>query len=233
MGDAPMIDAVPARTLMYGTSVATLFTIDVDGSTFSMVGTIHSSTQQSIAVDAFGYAGGMLYAIPTTHDQLLTIDPGTATVTATVALSASHTYWALTGAPAGDAGPNAVLFAASNDTSNNVFTVGLDGTVTKLGTLGNNHAIAGDLAWVHGAGLFASITGAPCSSQCLAKVDPTTGAITQLVNMQEPNDMWGLSGFRDQLWVLEGSGQISTANPSNGTLTPAFNAGSIDWYEGD
>ena len=232
IGDA-MADAAPARAHMFANSGSSLFSINTDGQAVTPVGTIHSTGQASISIDALAYSDGVLYGIPFGGDQLLAIDTTTATVTSSTPLNVTHAYWAMTAAPAGDAGPNAVLFAASNDTTNNIFTIALDGTVTKLGSLGGNHAIAGDLAWVHGAGLFASIVGTPCNMQCLAKLDPTTGAITQILNMQEPNDLWGLSGFRDQLWVLEGTGEISTANTTNGSLTPVFNAGSINWYDGD
>jgi hypothetical protein len=236
--DAPQAlgDAAPDGpgwpSSLFASSGATLYAIDVDGMRYTAIGSVHDMAGTLYTVNALAYSEGQLYGITATGDTLITIDRATALVTASVALSETHMYWGMTAAPPGDVSSAAVLFAATNDTSNNMFMVALDGTMTQLGSFGNDHAIAGDLAWVHGHGLYATVTGAPCNSQCLALVDTTTGAATML-DMNEPGDMWGLSGYRDQLWVLHGSGEIDTADPRTGQLTLAFMAGTTNWFDGD
>ena len=214
--DAPPDTVVVARPL-YASSDNMLYRVDIDGHTAVQIGNMGQS------MDALAFANGMVIGIPSTFDSLMTIDPATAQVVSSVTLSSTHTYWGLTVA-------GTVIYAATDDSSNNLYTISPTGTVTLVGTFGDSMTVAGDLAWV-GNKLYVSLENGSCDPQCIATVNPATGVATP-IRTDAPGDMWGLSGYRGQLWALRGSGEIDSVDTTTGALTKSFIASSIDWWEG-
>jgi hypothetical protein len=140
-----------------------------------------------------------------------------------VPLVTTHAYWGLVVVPPGQLGPDAVVLVAASDTQH-LYEVRLDATVRDIGAYGSSLAIAGDLAWVPGAGLFGSVTGGSCSGTCIAKISATTGVATLLAS-SGPGDLWAMATFADKLWAIGGNDQAYTVNQTTGVPTMAFSTG--------
>ena len=210
------LDAYEPRTL-YANSDQMLYRVDVDAKTATLVGPIGQSINGLAELD------GVLLGIPASGTSLVTIDPATAQVTHAVDLSSTGTYYALA------VGAGTIYAASPNSTGNNVYTVGTDGTVTPIGSFGGGRQVAGDLAW-HDGELYVTLEGPGCNSQCIARVNLSTGAATPFIT-NAPNDCWALSGYRGKLWVLRGSGDVMLVDTVGNTLMQQFNASSINWWE--
>jgi hypothetical protein len=227
----PGVDAPPAPRVLYASSDQSLYALDIDAHTTTLIGTMTDTGGGLISIDGLAWLDGMLIGIPSTGDALVTIDPATAQITKRVALSTQRTYYGLSVVPAGEIHDAAAIFAATSDTSSNLYQIDPNGAVRLVGSLGNSQRIAGDLAWIHGHGLYATLEGGSCNPQCIATVDTSTGVATP-IRTDAPGDLWGLSGYRGELWTLEGDGTVSTVDLASGALTPAFNGNSVEWWEG-
>ena len=233
--DARMIDAPPPLPYVYGVSAQSLYQIDVDNGDAMFVGTVTDGSTQ-FSIDALAYDGAVLYGIPSSHDRWLRINPANGQVLTNTALGPTRGYWGLTLAPAGEAGPSAVLFAASNGSGETgggrLYVVDpSQGTATpRPSPFGSNMTIEGDIAWVRDQGLFGSFLGGTCAPLCIGKIDHVTG-VASVLKANAVSALHGLSGFRDQLWAFDGSGNVFNVDMVTGQTTLVSNADSINWYD--
>jgi hypothetical protein len=223
------VDARPAKPYFYGVSASSLYKIDPAAHTTTFVGTI---TDGSDNFDCDGLAGddAMLLAIPQSHDRVLALDPTTGAVTANTPLSATHGYWGFT------MGPGPTWYLATNgsgETGNagGLYTVDpASGTVTRVGAFGDGMTVEGDIAYVPGHGLYASLIGGSCSPLCVATVSSTTGAATVL-DSQAASSLHALSGNGGALLAFDGGGQGWSVDLASGATTTAFTTSGTDWYD--
>lgn len=225
--DAPE-DTMPVARPLFAASETTLYQLDVDAKTAMSIGTITSNTTP-VRVGGLAFDGTNLLGLSDDGSELLIIDPSTAAVTARRAISPASTYYGLTVAPAGEAGPAAVVFAGVNGGK----LVRIDpatGAATTIGEYGGGMFFYTDLAWVSGVGLFITLQGGGCNTRCFAKLDPETGVATT-IRTNVMFEVYGLSGYRGSLWALHHSGPVTPVNMTNGYMTDImFNPG-IAWTE--
>jgi hypothetical protein len=225
--DAPPADAAPERNL-YAASDTMLYELDVDLKTATLVGRI---TQGPTAFDVGGLAfdGTNIIGLSDDGSELLTIDPNTAAVTARRAISPAGTYYGLTVAPAGEAGPTAVVFAGA--TGSKLVTIDpVTGTATTVGMYGGGMIFYTDLAWVNGVGLFITLQNGSCSPRCFARLDHTTGVASPIRYNLSAN-VYGLSGYRGMLWALHNEGAVMLVNQVDGIMTNLGFDPDIPWTE--
>jgi len=233
--DAATLDAPPPLPYFYGVSADQLYRIDGTTHAVTQVGQI---TDGSTVFPCDGLAGDgrVLLAIPQTHDRVLTLDPATAAVTANVALSATHGYWGFTMAPAGALGAAPVWFLASNgsgepSSAGRLYTLDpASGAVTLAGAFGGGMTIEGDIAWVPGHGLYASLVNGSCNPLCIATLDTSLG-VASVLEAQAASALHAMSGYGGQLWAFDGGGQGWAVDLASGATTTSFTTGGIDWYD--
>jgi len=214
--DGPPIDAPMATRIYVSTTSGELHAVDPATMATQLIGTVDGAP--SLDGISFGVDGNLV-AI-TGDDDLLRIDPTDASVLSSVNMAENHEYWGLTVVPAGELGPSAKILAATNDTAS-LYEVNTDGSLTLIGPFGNSLSVAGDIAWVPGVGLFASVDGNNCSGTCIASVSATTGAATMLA-MTGPGDMWALAAFNGELWAVGGSSDAYRVNQTSGVPSSQF-----------
>lgn len=225
--DAP-IDAAPVERPLFAVSETMLYQLDVDAKTATPIGEIASNTTP-VRVGGLAFDGTNLLGLSQNGAELLTIDPSTAAVTARRAISPASTYYGLTVAPAGEAGPSAVVFAGVQG-GKLVRIDAATGAATTMGDYGGGMSFYSDLAWVSGVGLFITLQGGGCNTRCIAKLDPNTGVATP-IRTDLMFDVYGLSGYRGSLWGLHHTGPVTPVSMTNGIMTNImFNPG-IAWTE--
>lgn len=220
-------DAAPQAPYMLACSSGTLYTVDVDQGSATAVGPIKAGGT-TFSMDSIAGVPPVLYGIPSSVDTILSIDPSTGAVTQSRTLAPQVTYYGFTYVPAGDLGATAHWFAGTGETSGgSLYAIDpAAGTATSIGSFGNGLYVAGDIAWVHGHGLYATMYGPGCAPTCIASIDPSTAAATVL-SYNGPNNGLSMSGFRGQLWILDNSGSVWNVDPTSGNATFAFSTGVV------
>ena len=227
--DAPP-EPPPVPLMLFAASNQMLHEVDLDAKTTRLVGAIQQGTNPPIDVDGLALHNAMLIGLTPGGGELITIDPATAAVTQRRTLSPAGPRGGLTVAPAGEIQSDAIVFAGSGSTLVRINTT--TGAVTTVGIFGQGMQFFSDLAWVKGAGLFATLHLGSCFDVCLARINPSTGAATVFrSNLTGVGaNLFGLSGYRDRLWAFNGAGPVLAVNQATGQLTLEFDP-LIQWTE--
>lgn len=227
------VDASPDATVaplpLFAASNQMLHELDVDAKTTRLVGPIAQGGGTPIDVDGLALHGASLIGLTPGGGELLTIDPTTANVTQRRALTATS-LGGLTVAPAGEIQSEPIVFAGSTDKLVRINAA--TGAVTTVGLFGQGMQFFSDLAWVKGVGLFATLHMGPCTTVCVARINPSTGAAT-LIRMNLTGigaNVFGLSGYRDRLWAFNSAGPVLAVNQTSGLMTLEFDP-LIEWTE--
>lgn len=93
------------------------------------------------------------------------------------------------------------------------------GARTLVGAFGGGWAIRGDLVWLPGQGLFASLENG--GDDRIAKIDPLTGVASDLVDTGETG-LRGL-GWRGDALLAFGAGKVFSIDPATGNVTDLAN----------
>lgn len=93
------------------------------------------------------------------------------------------------------------------------------GARTLVGAFGGGWMIRGDLVWLPGKGLFASLENG--GDDRIAKIDPLTGAASDLVDTGE-SGLRGL-GWRGDALLAFGVGKVFSIDPATGNATDLAN----------
>lgn len=230
--DAPRpVDGMetPPPLKLFAASHQMLYRIDVDQKTSAAVGQIKPSGGAPVDVDGLALYGQDLLGISDGGGSLITIDLDDAAITAAVPLTPAGTWGGLTVVPAGDLETNAVVLAGTPADGKLYRIDPATGAVTMIGPFTGGYRFFTDLAWVHGVGLFATITGGDCADVCFAKIDPATGTATAFRKDLGMN-IFGLSGYRDRLWAFNNAGPVLTVNPTTGAMAIELDP-QIPWTE--
>jgi hypothetical protein len=231
---AVVVDSPPdpeaAPLPLFAASNQMLHELDLDAHTTHLVGPIKQGTSAPIDVDGLALHGTMLLGLTPGGSELITIDPATAAVTARRSLTGASSLGGLTVAPAGEIQTDAIVFAGSGDRLVRINAT--TGAVTTVGLWGEGMTFFSDLAWVKGVGLFATLQGGPCFDVCFARINPSTGTATVFRSNLTGGgaNLFGLSGYRDQLWALNGAGPVLSVNQTSGLMTLEFDP-LIQWTE--
>lgn len=223
--DAPVPRVLP----LYAASHQMLYEIDLDLKTSKLVGPIKPPGTNPVDVDGLALYGQDLIGISDGGGSLLTIDVDDGAVTNTVPLTPANTWAGLTVVPAGDLEANPVVLAGTQSDGKLYRIAPATGAVTMIGPFTGGYRFFTDLAWVHGSGLYATITGGDCSDVCFAKIDPATGAATPFRKNLGMN-IFGMSGYRDRLWAFNNAGPVLAVDRTTGTMTVEMDP-QIPWTE--
>ena len=173
-------DAGPPTVLFAGSELE-LYRVDPVTLDATLVGAFDGLNITGLAMSP----GGVLYGV-STASRLYRIDQTNADCTMIGQMDIADSYWGLTFTPGG-------LIAGSAD--GDVVRVDLEtaaitpiGTYSADGTLGT----AGDIAFVPGMGMIASLRKSDASNDWLGVVDPTTGRVTSSID-SGLYGMWGLT----------------------------------------
>ncbi len=210
-----------ATNIFATTTTGELWEVDPTTMQAQRIGTIEDPTSASLlSVDALAVdVDGNLIGITAPPCFLVRIAATDATLLSKVAVSADHDFWGATMAPAGAFGPEAALVVAANDTAS-LYTVDKTGVLTNLGPFGNGLAVAGDVSYMPGDGLYATVRGGACAGTCIAKV-ATNGEAT-LVGTTGPGDLWALGRFGGELYALAGSSDVYRVDTTTGDTQQVF-----------
>lgn len=222
----------PVPLPLFAASNQMLYKLDVDIEQTMLIGPIAETAASPIDVDGLALYDTQLIGVTPGGTELITINPATAAVTARTTLAPVGKWGGLTVAPAGQHESSAVVFAGNGDDGKLYRINPATGAVTMVGSFGAGLRFFSDLAWVKGAGLYATLTAGVCADVCLASINPTTGVATVFRSnlMGVGANLFGLSGYRDQLWALNSAGPVLTVDRTSGVLALEFDP-QIAWTE--
>lgn len=230
--DARVIDSRNVDTLVGGDAqmAAMIYVGTEDGELWGIDTVAKDATLIGVANDPVGGLPMALYALAyhpdgtivaiTSSRHLITVDPANADVMTRTPMAVNRSYIGLTVAPAGVFGPNAAILTAAQDTTR-LYEVYGDGTTREIGSFGNGLTVAGDITWLPGVGLFASVQGSGCSGTCVASISHTTGAATLLAS-SGPGDMWAIASFGGEVWAVGGDSRVHSVDHTNGGTAEQF-----------
>ena len=221
-----MADAPHVEPFMLACSGTALYTVDVVAKTATLVGPI---TEGATSYSIFGLAGTSqaLYAIPSTLDTLLQLDPASGSVLGSRAIT-KHDFY-------GFAYAEGTWYAGTDNYYEtggvaHLYTIDpASGTETVVGPFGSGLTIAGDLAYVHQRGLYGTFYGPGCNPTCIASVNPSTGT-ANVLTYAGPSNVLSLSGFGGRLWGLSNDGTVYEFDPSNGATLGSFDT-NVAWAD--
>lgn len=223
--DAP-VD--PGSRPLYAAANQVLHRIDLDAHTATPIGSI-AEAGRDVDLAGLAFDGTHLLGLTPNGVAMIRIDPQTASLISKKNLTPVGPWGGLTVVPAGELGAAPVIFTG-NSSDPRLFRIDAgDGTVTAVGGYGNGLRFFSDLAWVHGLGLIATLQGPACTPVCFAKLDPATGAAT-ILRSTAPDSIYGLSGYRDQLWAFNGNGPVLAVDHTTFLMSVAFDP-EIHWTE--
>ncbi len=231
-GDAAVdIDAPvqPVALPLFAASKQMLYRLDVDQHTSMLVGAITPPGATAIHVDGLALLGTALLGITAGGDELLTIDHDTAAVTGRVMLTPMNTWSGLTVIPAGDLSAKPIVLAGTTSDGKLYRIDPATGVVGMVGSFGGGMKFFSDLAWVHGVGLFGTLTGGSCMQVCFARIDPATGNAT-VFRSNLGSNIYAMSGYRDKLWAFNNAGPVLSVNQTTGVMAVEFDP-AIPWTE--
>ncbi len=220
---------VPVNLPLYAASHQMLYQIDVDVKTSKLVGPIKPIGTNPVDVDGLALYGQKLIGISDGGGSLITIDLGTAAVTAAIPLTPAGPWSGLTVIPAGDLEATPVVLAGTQADGKLYRIDPTTGVVTMIGPFTGGYRFFTDLAWVHGSGLYATLTAGDCADVCFAKLDPTTGAATAFRTNLGTN-LYGMSGYRDRLWAFNNAGPVLSVDRTTGVMAVELDP-QIQWTE--
>ena len=207
----------PVNLPLYAASGQMLYEVDVDLKTSKSVGPIKPVGLNAVEVDGLALFGQQLLGISAGGDSLLKIDRLTGTITSTVPLTPVGTWGGLTVIPAGDLEATPVVLAGT-PADGKLYRIDPDtGVVTMVGPFTGGYTFFTDLAWVHGSGLFATLTNGNCLDVCFAKINPTNGTATAF-RMNLGTNLYGMSGYRNQLWAFNNAGPVLSVDQTSGVM---------------
>ncbi len=226
-GDGGTTDSGPSGpvTLAYAHSPTTLYVIDIETNQPRRVADFGGDCAAGSLVDLAIDSAGNAYV--STGDGLYRLDLATASCTKI---------------SAGVAGPNSLAFVHRGDAGTEEL-VGYfggnyskidrwDGGVTTLGSLGGSYVSSGDLVEVPDGGTFLTIAGNGCND-CLARVDPTTGALLENFGTVNHAFVYGVAAWGQRIYGFADNGAFFSMDLVDGgvrTQDIATDAGASSWY---
>ena len=218
----------PVNLMLYAASNQTLYRIDLDLKTFALVGPIGPAGDP---IDVVGLAlyGHTLIGISDGGGNLISIDKDTGLTSSSITLSPQGQWGGMTVIPAGDLEATPIVLAGLANDGKLYRIDPATGFVGAIGPFTGGYKFFSDLAWVHGVGLFGTLTGGTCQDVCFARIDPATGAATIFRSNLGAN-LYGLSGYRGKLWAFNDAGPILSVNQTTGLMAIEFDP-QIKWTE--
>jgi hypothetical protein len=223
--DASTCDACAPTAALYAHSASTLYRIAADGSA-TKIADFGGACDGIIVADVAIDHTGMMMAVDDndTSSALYRVDPATAVCTAPIGTLGRFCN-GLTFAPALSGGDELLL--ASCDQA--LYRVNVaTGATTAIGPFGGGWSASGDLAWLPGSGVYATLADPFGGNDRLGKIDVATGVATRANVDLGRQGLWGL-GFTGTKLVAFGGDIALAVEPTTGVATelpikPGFTA---------
>jgi len=105
--------------------------------------------------------------------------------------------------------------------------------LTYTGTYGGSWRSSGDAFSIEGIGTFATIDQGELTSDTLARIDPTTGAVLSTVtSFGSHSRVWGLAGWTDRVFAFDAGGDMLVLDLATGAVLSQKNLGKAWWGAG-
>jgi hypothetical protein len=211
--------------LVYAHSDQTLFSVDPTSLAVTWIGEFNwpqgPDQMTDIALDRYGHMMGISYS------TLYAIDPSNAKCTFLAFFTEGMNALSFVAGSAADAGADETLLGAGPDGS--VYRIDpVTGAQTWLGYYGNERSSSGDLVSIEGA-TYATVLDLTDSSDVLVKVDPSTGAATE-IGATGTTDIWGLGYWDGKLFGFTASNGIVDIDIGTGKATPIPGTDSFSFW---
>lgn len=106
----------------------------------------------------------------------------------------------------------------------------LTGAQTSIGTYGGGLVSSGDIVSVEGFGTVATVKMfSSDNNDYLARVDPATGQVTQLIGQTGVNDIWGLGFWKGKVYGFAATNQFVLIDVTTGTAS-VVEVGPVNWW---
>ncbi|MCC6558022.1 MAG: hypothetical protein IT372_34175 [Polyangiaceae bacterium] len=202
--------AAPVDAEVFAHSASTLYRLDPLTKDVTVVGNFSGCADSviDIAIDQNGLMFG------TTFSGLHRIDKATAACTPIASGSYPNS---LSFVPKGTVDPNVealVGYAGSSYVRIDTVT----GTITTIGALTGGYVSSGDVVSVIGGGTYLTVKSAGCSD-CIIEVNPTTGALVNLIGPLGRTDVFGLAFWAGSAYGFNNGGQLFEVDLTTGTAT--------------
>lgn len=192
---------------VFGHSETSLFRVDTKTQTVTEVGTFSGCAYiADIALDEtstiYGSNGAELYFIETNTARCTKIAAGSFpnSLSFVPAGTLDATSETLVGFQGGD-------YVKIDRTS---------GKVTKVGEIGGGYQSSGDVVSVKGGKTFVTVKGKDCAD-CLAEIDPKTGALVKNWGSVGAADVFGLAFWGGELYAFTFGGELLLVTLDTGT----------------
>lgn len=224
-------DAAPTQqelSVVYAHSADLLYKLEKGA--FSLVGAFSFDSGAGPVTDIALDDTGHLYAV--TFSNLFECDKSTAACTRLGPLSVP--FNGLTFVAAGVVGAEPTLIGVSASGTWNRLTVA-NGTISieTLGSYGDGMMSSGDAFSVVGVGTFATVVNPSGGTDLLARVDPATGAILEIVGDTHSPGILGLAWADDVLYGFAANGTVCSLDLKTGAATPIMDLADnpyIAWF---
>jgi hypothetical protein len=219
---------------LYAETWDKLYRLDLASQAFVLVGTFSFDKNGGGVTDIALDENGQLYAI--TNDHLFSCNVQTAACTWLAAFPAKmEAFNGLTFVPKGTVDPQAQALIGITQAGQWTRIVIAAGKVTlqQLGTYGGKWLSSGDAFSVEGIGTYATLKVSGGTEDTLAKVDPKSGKIVQIVGGTGVKGLFGLAWWSGVFYAFSSDGNAYMLDVATGKATLAANITSpqgIKWW---
>lgn len=106
-------------------------------------------------------------------------------------------------------------------------------TTAFVGNYGGSWQSSGDAFSIDGVGTFASVDRGEGTPDQLAKVDPETGLVTQVITaLSGYTEVWGLAGWSEKVYAFDASGEVLVVTLATGAVEERVSTGKAWWGAG-
>jgi hypothetical protein len=218
--------------VVYGHSSSTLYKVDPDSFAVTSVADFiwpadsGFDTMTDIAVDKNGNMMGVSFT------KIYRVDPATAACTYVGSLD--HEFNGLSFVPAGEGDPTADERLVGTTLDGSVWKIDpATGATTQVGEYGGNWTSSGDIVYVEGFGIVATVKGPGLGHDFLAFVDPMTFHATPIGSLSAGtgfSDLWGLGFWKGKVFGFSGAGQMVLIDPGTGEASLLSTGQSVLWW---
>jgi hypothetical protein len=222
--------------VVYGHSSSTLYKVDPDSfavtsvADFSWPAESGFDTMTDIAVDKDGHMMGVSFT------KIYRVDPMTAACTFVGPLD--HEFNGLSFVPAGEGDPGTDERLVGTTLDGSVWKIDpATGATTQVGSYGDSGGTtwtsSGDIVYVEGFGIVATVKGGGLGHDFLASIDPMTFRATPIGALGVGtgySDIWGLGFWKGKVFGFSGAGQMLLIEPTTGVASLLNGAQSVLWW---
>jgi len=219
-GPRPDLGEPPDTTIVYAHSSHTLYAFDPRTNMVSTIGdfTLLDGTPTESMTDLAVDQHNQIYTCSRTAIYTVNRLTAVATHIADITVPAGAQFNGLTFVPAGVLDPVDEVLVGATDAGDYFSVDRTTGALMLRGTYQSGFGDSGDLVSVAGAGTFATVKRSDLTTDHLARIDPATGATTDLGDIGFAG-VFGLGYWRAKLYGFTKTGQLIRIDVTTGAGT--------------